>query len=157
MSADVTYPAAPIEALHALFLGMPPVLAMGARAVAYDGETLILGAPLAANLNDKGNAFGGSLSSLMTLSAWGLVMLRLRDEGLDGEVYVADSSVRYSAPLYGDLHAEARLDDPADWPGFLALYRRRGRARLSLRSCIRTTDGEVVSSLSGRFAALASK
>src|SRR5512133_1089646 len=94
--------------LAALYQAMPPVAALQVRVAGFDGATLRLQAPLAANINDKGCAFGGSLVSLMTLAGWGLVWLRLRDAGIAADVFVADSQVRYRAPLFADLAAQAR-------------------------------------------------
>ena len=53
---------------------------MQLQIAAYDGDSLSLHAPLAANFNDKGCAFGGSLTSLMTLAggAWSRCMYRRR-------------------------------------------------------------------------------
>ena len=51
---------------------MPPVKAMGIELRGFSGDRLQLSAPLAANVNDKGNAFGGSLASAMTLAGWAL-------------------------------------------------------------------------------------
>lgn len=155
MSDAVTRSPSELDALRATLSAMPPVVAMGVSVVAYDGACLQLSAPLARNLNDKGSAFGGSLTSLKTLAAWGLVTLRLREAGQAAEVYVADSQVRYCAPLYGDLHADARLAEGADWDAFLAQFVRRGRARLALTSCVHDAAGTAVSTLDARFAALA--
>jgi thioesterase domain-containing protein len=58
------------DSLQQKLLAMPPVQALGLRVGHYDGIALQLQAPLAANINDKGSAFGGSLASLMTLAAW---------------------------------------------------------------------------------------
>jgi len=149
------WPAAPsLDALNASFMQMPPVAAMQIRAVACDGERLYLHAPLAANLNDKNCAFGGSLASVMTLSAWGLLTWRLGLEGCNAEVYVADSRLRYLAPLQEDLLGEAQFDDGEDWPGFLRCFRDRGRARIGLQAKVRDGNGRVVAEMTARFAAL---
>ena len=112
-----------------------------------------MGAPLAANVNDKGCAFGGSLTSLMTLAGWSLVELLLRDRGHDCDVFVADSQVRYLKPVWEDLRAEARL------------RRRRRRRRVHghagrtrqgahPRSTCRVVTGEgVAATLEARFVA----
>ena len=96
-----------LRTLNAHYLAMPPVAAMRLQAVGWDGERLRLAAPLAANVNDKGCAFGGSMASAMTLAGWGLLTLKLADAGLVSEVYVADSRLRYVTPLYADLVADA--------------------------------------------------
>lgn len=134
---------------------MPPVAAMQIRVVSYRDGMLDLGAPLAANVNDKGNAFGGSLASALTLSGWALVTLRLRLAGFDADVYVADSHVRYLAPVYEDLHAQAQAADPADWEGFLATFAQRGKARIGLVARQPGTAGKPAAELTGRFVAFA--
>ena len=138
--------------LDRLFAGMPPVAAMAIRARAFDGERLQLHAPLAANVNDKDCAFGGSLASLMTLAGWGWLMLKLGEAGTSAEVYVADSQIRYLAPLYADLHGEARLAPGEDWPATLRCLAERGRARVAMHAEVRSADGLAVASLTARFA-----
>jgi thioesterase domain-containing protein len=143
-----------LDALNRHLHGMPPVAAMQVHAVAFDGEVLRLQAPLAANMNDKGCAFGGSMSGLMTLAGWGLLTLKMEEAGLPAEVYVADSHVRYLKPLYADLHGEARLGPDVDWDAFLRSFRDRGRARAGVLATLCDPEGAVVAELSGRFAAL---
>jgi thioesterase domain-containing protein len=133
---------------------MPPVAAMQIRAVACDGEVIHLHAPLATNVNDKNCAFGGSLASIMTLSAWGLLTWRLAEEGIAADVYVADSQLRYLAPLQEDLLAEAHFGLGEDWDAFLRCFRDRGRARIGLQACVRDGQRRVVAELNARFAAL---
>lgn len=137
---------------------MPPVRAMGLRVAALCGETLVLQAPLAANVNDKGCAFGGSLASIMTLAAWGLATLRLREAGFAAaEVYVQDSQLRYLAPLYDDLRAQARLASEQHWGSFVHAYGQRGKARARLCADVRCADGTLAASFEGRFVALRPK
>ena len=143
-----------LDALNASFQDMPPVAAMQIRAVACDGERIYLHAPLAANVNDKQCAFGGSLASVMTLSAWGLLTWRLASVGINAEVYVADSRIRYLAPLQDDLLGEAGFADGEDWNGFLRCFQDRGRARIGLQACVRDRQGRAVAEMSARFAAL---
>ena len=144
-----------LQALHAHYQAMPPVAALQLRIAGFDGDCLRLQAPLAAHLNDKGCAFGGSLGSLMTLAGWGLVTLRLQRAGLAAEVYVADSSVRFRAPLYADLAAEARLDDGQSWDAAAAALRECGRASLQLQACVRLPDGGIAAEGRARFVAIA--
>ncbi len=128
---------------------------MALRLAAYDGESLLLAAPLAPNVNDKGNAFGGSLASVATLAAWALVSIRLMEAGFDAEVYVQDSAIRYLAPLYDDLRAEARLATAQEWKEFLAAFAQKGKARATLVAQLRGSDGGIACALEGRFVAKA--
>ena len=142
-----------IHALQAQLLAMPPARAMQPRVARCDGDRLRLEAPLSANINDKGTAFGGSLASLMTLAAWGLASLRVELAGLSAEVYVADAQVRYLAPLRDDLVAEAWLEE-GDWDGFLDTLRRRGRSRAILGARVLLPGGGVAAESRLRYAAI---
>ena len=96
---------AALETLREYTRDLPPLAAIQAAVADYDGHRLRLVAPLAANVNDKGTAFGGSMTSLMTYAGWGLVTLQLQQAGARADVFVADSTVRYLKPLYADLRA----------------------------------------------------
>src|SRR6476646_5153314 len=108
MPVDVV-PAQALQAMQALYAAMPPVAALQLRVDGFDGDALRLYEPMAAHVNDKGCAFGGSLASLMTLAAWGVLTLRLHAAGIAADVFVAESQVQFRAPLFADLHAQARL------------------------------------------------
>jgi len=156
--ADLALPvdlhAEALAVLDAKFATMPPALAMRIRAVTLDDDGLRLHAPLAENVNDKGCAFGGSLASVLTLAAWGLVVARLREAGRNADVYVADSRLRYLLPLYADIDTHARLAPGEDWATFVRCLDERGRARVALEAEVRDPAGTVVATLAARFAAL---
>ena len=144
------------QALDDRLRSMPPVRAMALQFHAYDGTRLHLRAPLASNINDKGSAFGGSLASVATLSAWALASMKLFETGHGrADVYVQDSTLRYLAPLYEDLVAGATLEPGQDWADFIATYAQRGKARARLQAEIRSADGTLACQFEGRFVALA--
>jgi len=134
---------------------MPPVAAMQVEIAGYDGHRLQLRAPLALHVNDKGCAFGGSLASMMTLASWGLVSLHVEAAGLQAEVFVADSQIRYLAPLFGDLEVQAELAPESNWPGFIATLRERGRARTGVVARALLPDGGVATEFTARYVAIA--
>lgn len=145
----------PLRALEDELLAMPPVVAMGLRVAGVDHDgRLHLRAPLSANINDKGCAFGGSLTSLLTLAGWGLISLRLAEVGLDADVFVADSEVRYRAPLFADLEAVAELAEGESWDTFLDTLRNRGRARLAVVAAVPLPEGGVATESRSRYAAI---
>lgn len=109
-------------------------------------------APLAPNVNDKGCAFGGSLVSVMTLAGWALAELTLRRHRLDCDVFVADSQVRYLAPVWSDFEALARPATAESLRDFVASVTARGRGRLPVRVEVATGDG-AATTLEARFAA----
>jgi thioesterase domain-containing protein len=130
-----------IHALErALREGIPLARAMDLRVLEFDGTRLALAAPLAPNVNDKGCAFGGSISGLLTLAAWGLANLKLTEAGLPADVYVQDATLSYLAPVWGELVAEAWVEgDP--WPEFFAGLRDKGRARITVMGELSAMDG----------------
>lgn len=144
-----------LQRLLAHYQAMPPVATMQLGIAGYDGQRLRLHAPLAAHVNDKGCAFGGSLASMMTLASWGLVSLRVAAAGLHAEVFVADSQVSYLAPLFADLDVEAELAADSDWATFLATLRQRGRARASLVARARLPGGGSATEFTARYVAIA--
>ena len=91
----------------------------------------------------------------MTLAAWGVVTLQLQQAGLAADVFVADSQLRYRAPLFADLQVEARLAEGESWPDFLATLQARGRAGLRLSACVRLPDGGVAADCVARYVAIA--
>ena len=133
---------------------IPITAAMQLNLSAWDGDTLHMHAPLAPNVNDKGCAFGGSLSSVMTLACWSLVKLAMDERGLSSDIYVQDSEVRYLAPVWEDFSAVARLAYGNDFEEFFLMLESRGKARLSAHCEVRLTDGTVATSLNARFVAL---
>ena len=144
-----------LAALDAHYRAMPPVAAMQLAIDDYDGLRLRLRAPLAAHVNDKGCAFGGSLASMMTLASWGLVSLRIEAAGVAADVYVADSQVRYLAPLFSDIQVTATLGPDSDWDGFIQTLRQRGRARANLVASVPLPDGGPATTFTARYVAIA--
>ena len=151
MPVDAASASHTLQALQALYAAMPPVAAMQLHIAGFDGDALQLQAPLAAHVNDKGCAFGGSLASLMTLAGWGLVTLRLQQVGLAADVYVADTQLHYRAPLFADLQATARLAQPDAWAGMLERLRERGRASIQVAACVTLPDGGIAAECGARF------
>src|SRR6188768_4250803 len=79
---------------------IPLARAIDLRVGEYDGYRLQLSGPLGPNINDKGCAFGGSITSLLTLAGWGLINLKLGEAGIHADVFVQDASVLYLAPIW---------------------------------------------------------
>lgn len=145
----------PLEGLAAHYLAMPPVAALQPLIQHWQDGVLRLCAPLAANVNDKGCAFGGSLTSLMTLAAWGLVYLELVQQGIDADIFVADSRVRYLKPVFEDLRVVACFDAAGERAALLDALRRQGRASIRVQARTVLADGGVAATFVGRYVAIA--
>jgi thioesterase domain-containing protein len=98
-----------------------------------DDHGVALRAPLAANANDKGTAFGGSLYSVAVLAGWGWVTCYLAARDRDSEVVIQESTMRFLAPCEGELRARAVAPSEAQVDKLLKMLNRAGRGRVSVR------------------------
>ncbi len=132
---------------------IPLTAAMQLQQLTFDGRQLRITAPLAPNVNDKGTGFGGSLASIATLAGWALTTLYLRHQGLECDVVIADSHLRYLAPVNGDFEARVSLPLGDESEQLLQRMQQRGRGRLELQVEI-LCNGELCLSLDGRYVAM---
>lgn len=113
---------------------------------------VVLSAPLAPNVNDKGCAFGGSLASLLTLAAWGIPRLATWDAGIAADIYVRDSTIRYRRAVWTDFTIEAAAE-PSALDAFLAALVDSGRGRIELDAWVAADAGRAAE-LRAHFVAL---
>jgi thioesterase domain-containing protein len=116
----------------------------------YDGHSLRLDAPLAENINHAGTAFGGSLSSLVTLAGWGIVWFILRESQLEGEIVIQDGACNYLLPVTRDFSAYCYKPEASQITRFERMLRSHGRARLELEAVVLDED-KVAVSFRGRY------
>lgn len=125
---------------------------MGLQVAAYDEQQLTLSANFNKNINHNQTAFGGSLSSLCTLSAWGLLVLKLREHSIAANVVVQQSSIDYLKPITKDFTAVATMPADAAFDRFLKTLQRRQIARVKLSATIHQ-DGDLAVCFDGQFVA----
>lgn len=121
-----------------------------------DDDGVVLKAPLAANRNDKGTAFAGSLCALATLAGWSVIWLALRDAGLQGIIVIQDSTIRYLRPVTRNFEARCPMPTPAQLARLLTVLRKGGKARLTLPTAIREGGADAVT-FTGRYVVWLSK
>lgn len=144
----------PEKYLEEIFHSQIPITReMGIRVAAYSGISLSLRAPLAPNVNDKGTAFGGSLYGVLVLAGWGLLHLKLQEEGIAADVMIHECNVTYSLPVADDWEAYCSLPDDGGYDRFLASLRAGGRGKIRLEARI-LKGGRAAVSFSGRYAAV---
>lgn len=110
---------------------IPLSAAMRYEIVELDSTQIVVQAPLEPNVNVHGTGFAGSLYSLGILSAWALCSHVIDEAGLDAELVIAKASIRYSAPVRGEIHCYCRLNTE-QIQRFIAALRTQGRSRLQL-------------------------
>jgi thioesterase domain-containing protein len=126
--------------------------AMEVDALEVSEDSVRLSAPLAPNVNHRATVFGGSASALAILAAWSLLHVRLRGLFPQVSIVIQRQSTSYNRPIQGAFSARAALAHPDDWPRFVRLLARRGKARISVTSTLEYA-GEQVGQFSGDFVA----
>jgi thioesterase domain-containing protein len=117
-----------------------------------DDDAVVLRAPLAPNANYKGTAFGGSLYSLAVLAGWSWITRYLAARDLTADAVIQESSVRFLAPVQGELRACAAAPSGAQIDKFRKMLQRAGRGRIRLR--VEIIYGQTLATLfDGVFAA----
>ena len=138
--------------LEELFYAKIPITrALGVTAEDFDGDRLVLAAPLGENVNHLGTAFGGSLNTLAVLSCYGVLWLELREEGCN--IIIRDSTIHYHRPVRGDIRAVCARPDEKAVETFKRRFRQRGQSRIVLSATIED-EGRTAARFRGTFAAL---
>ena len=130
---------------------IPLTRAMGVRVPQQNDAGFTLEAPVALNYNHLHTAFGGSISAVATLAGYGFLWLELRDR--DAEVVVAQSSIRYRAPIREVIRATCAAPDPRTLANFHSDFDSRRKARIHLH--VRVEENELLAAeFAGVFVAL---
>ncbi len=123
---------------------IPITKAMGITLTEYDGDKLTLFAPLGPNRNDKGTAFAGVLSTLVTLAGWSYTQVSLEHNGFEAVAMVAESLTSYRRPASGDLWATCHGPDLETRRRFFEQLANTGKARWKLEADLRSRDVTAV-------------
>jgi len=131
---------------------IPITEAMDVKVEEFGPSRVRLSARLEPNVNDKGTAFGGSISSLMTLCGWSTMFSFMAQHEPQAQIVVSKSSMRYIAPIKGDFAAECKIEENGSAEEFLKTFRERKKARLSLKvRCF--SGGELAADYEGQYVA----
>ena len=131
---------------------IPLARAMGVRVEAgASSDALVLTAPLEPNHNHLGTAFGGSLSAVATLAAYGLLWIELGDRA--GHIVIHRSEMVYHRPVRGEIRAICRRPLEAELVEFRRQFAATGKARIRLGATIEHA-GRVCMEFAGDFVAL---
>ena len=128
-----------------------PTKTLDFRVDKLDGKSLSLTAPLEANINDKGTAFGGSIASLCTITGWSMcwVIAKLKDIECDMVVY--ESSMSYSRPITKDFEAVVSFPTVEDIERIKIKMDEKNKATIELEVIISENGKECVK-YTGKYA-----
>lgn len=130
---------------------IPLSRAMGVKVESHDASGLVLTAPLDANHNHLGTAFGGSLAALATLAGYALLWLELGNR--DAHLVIRRSELDYRHPVTGPLRAICRRPPDAELAAFRATFAKAGKARIRLGVTVEEA-GRVCMGFEGTFVAI---
>ena len=133
---------------------IPLTRAMGLHVAESNARRLVLEAPLAANVNHLGTAFGGSLHALPTLACYAALWTLLREAGLDGHVVVKRSMANYRSPVTGGLRAVCERPAALRAAEFISDLKRHKKARMELTAIVEGADGKPAVEFAGTFVAV---
>lgn len=130
---------------------IPLTRAMGVRLVADSGDSFAIEAPVALNYNHLHTAFGGSINAVATLAAYGWLWLELGDPEV--ELVVAQSSIRFLAPVRETIRAICKPPAPEFLAAFHLKLRKKGRAKIPLHVLVEE-GGIIAANFDGMFVAV---
>jgi thioesterase domain-containing protein len=133
-----------------LHRGIPLTQAMGIRVVRYDGNGLVLAAPLAPNINMLDTAFAGSLYSVLALSGWGWLHLKLAELQVAASFVLHRSSIIYHYPVTEDFEVSCECPEQTAFRHFLDILKIKGRSRLTLYSRV-MAQGRIAVTFEGSY------
>ncbi len=133
---------------------IPLSKAIGIEVQESNAERVVLSAPLIPNINHQCTVFGGSASAVAILAAWALLYVRLRQAGLQSRLVIQKNTMLYERPIADKFIASSSVGDPSAWKKFQEIFKRKRRARISVKVTIQC-NGEKVGEMNGDFVALA--
>jgi thioesterase domain-containing protein len=117
---------------HRIVSEFPLARHLGVVIEVADDAGLVICAPLAANANHKGTAFGGSLFSVAVLAGWAWVTRYLALSDIVADAVIQESTIRYLVPVEGELRATLLSPPPPQIDKFRKMLQRAGRGRITL-------------------------
>ena len=92
------------ELQNKLYNDIPLTKIMEIKIQNYTNQELITTASLGININDKGTAFGGSLSTITIISGWSLCWLISKELGFDSNnIVIIKNETSFRRPVTKDI------------------------------------------------------
>jgi thioesterase domain-containing protein len=139
-----------------LFKNIPVTRAFGIKITAFDDEQVSLKAEFKKNINHRSSVFGGSISNLLILAAWGR-MIRVCDK-IDrrANIVIKNSQVDFLRPIFEDFEAVCSHIPGEELEPFHESFKRQGKGRLTIYSNI-MINANVMATFKGDFVGVGKK
>lgn len=117
----------------------------------YKNNNLTTSIPLDININDKGTAFGGSLSTLTTISSWCMCWLISKELGIDSKnIVVIKNETSFLLPVKKDITCYTKKPSQNDILILKEKIDKKGSASIKVESKI-VEEGNVCVEFSGIY------
>lgn len=117
----------------------------------YNDKELISSAPLDININDKGTAFGGSLSTMTIISSWSMCWLISQELGFDSKnIVVIKNENSYKKPVTKDIICHTNKPSKKQIELVKSKLEEKGSASIKITSSI-IEDGDVCVEFEGMY------
>lgn len=117
----------------------------------YTHKELITRAPLNVNINDKGTAFGGSLSTITIISSWGLCWLISKELNIDSKnIVVIKNENFYLKPVTKDIICNTKKPTEKEISILKEKIDKKGSASIKIQSRI-IEDNEICVEFEGIY------
>jgi thioesterase domain-containing protein len=126
-----------------LYRQIPLAKALGARVVRVDEKGAEVSAPLEPNRNHLGTVFGGSLHSILVLSAYVWLFHVLEKHDYSGHVILKSDKTQYLLPVQGEIKAVCSAPEREAVKRFFETFERKGKARILIPASVLVIEGEA--------------
>ena len=117
----------------------------------YNESELITTAPLSININDKGTAFGGSLSTITIISAWSLCWLISKELGFDSNnIVIIKNNTSFRKPVTKNITCHTFKPSKEEIEILKQKLENKKSASLKIQSQI-IEDGEICVDFEGYY------
>lgn len=129
---------------------------LGVKVIRSDSTGAEVTAPLKANINHMGTAFGGSLGAVLITSCYAWLFHHLEKQGFQTHVLIKEGTTEYLHPVNQNFSAICVAPTGVEYEEFQDHFERKGRARLKLHAYIENEKGKACV-FHGTFVAVKSK
>jgi thioesterase domain-containing protein len=120
---------------------IPITANLGVEIASFDGDKIIITAPLDANKNLHGTAFGGSQAAIGILTGWALIYLKLKQLGINNDLVIQKSKYDFKKPVTADFTYTCAFPNFETLDTFIQTLKEKGKARISLTAEVESEKG----------------
>jgi len=134
-----------------LYAEIPLTKDMALELVEFNGDKLIVKAPLLNNINDKGSVFGGSSSALMIISAWSLIKLNCDKQNIVADIVIHKNETIWQKAMYQDLTISAKFKSSYDFVRIKSILTAKKHKRINCTIDLVDDANNIYSTMTAKY------